>query len=257
MDPEVHGMTVTLRTLALSGLAVLIAALAPPSRAAEGAIRPFTAVYALDWHGLPAGYSTLSLAESDPGRYVYSSVSRARGLFRLAFPEPLSECSTFRIANGRIEPLVYREDNGRDRRKNDVTLQFDWGAMRVTGEAGGKTVDQPLAPGTVDPLSVQIALMRKLAAGEQPTHFLLFDKTEAAQYRYTREGSTAIDTAFGPLETVVYRSDRPDSDRVMRFWLAPSLGYLPVRAERRRRGSVEFQLQIRELRPTPAGRPAS
>lgn len=225
------------------------------ARAADTAMQPFTAVYALEWHGLTAGYSTLSLADASPGEYLYSSTNRARGLFRLAFPDAISERSTFRIAHGSVEPLEYQEDDGPGRSSQNVTLRFDWHSMRVTGEAGGKPVDQPLAPGTEDPLSVQVELMRKLAAGAQPTHFLLFDKTEAAEYRYTQEGTVAIDTALGPLETVVYRSDRPDSDRVMRFWLAPSLGYLPVRAERRRRGSVEFELYIRKLTPRPGTLP--
>lgn len=218
--------------------------------------RPFTAVYALEWHGITAGYSTLSLTESSPGIYVYSSVNRARGLFKLAFPDAISERSTFRIVHGRIEPLEYREDDGGGRQDQNVALRFDWQAGEVRGHSGNKTVSQPLEPGTQDPLSVQIALMRQLAAGGSPTSFLLFDKTEAAQYRYTRESEAALDTPLGHLETVVYRSDRPDSDRVMRFWLAPTLGFLPVRAERERRGKTEFELHIRELTSKPGSAPA-
>lgn len=217
---------------------------------------PFTAVYALQWHGLTAGYSTLSLTEASPGQYVYSSVNRARGVFKLAFPDPISERSTFRIADGRVQPLEYEEDNGPSRHDQNVALRFDWDSGEVHGSAGIKTVEQPLETGTQDPMSVQIALMRELAAGNSPTHFLLFDKTEAAQYHYTLEGKVALDTALGRFETVVYRSDRPDSDRVMRFWLAPTLGYLPVRAERKRRGRTEFELRIRELTPKPDLSPA-
>lgn len=217
--------------------------------AAGGAPQLFTAVYAFEWHGLTAGYSTLSLTEPSPGEYVYSSVSRARGLVRLVFPDPIRERSTFRIVDGRIEPLEYHEDDGPSREKDNVALQFDWNARQVHGNAGAKSVTQPLETGTQDPLSVQIALMRELAAGNSPTHFLLFDKTEAAEYHYTREGNVTLDTPLGRLETVVYRSDRPDSDRVMRFWLAPTLGYLPVRAERKRRGKTEFELRIHDLTP--------
>jgi hypothetical protein len=222
-----------------------------PEETAERAPQPFTAVYALEWHGITAGYSTLTLTEPSPGTYVYRSTNRARGVFKLAFPDAISERSTFRIVRGRVEPLEYLEDDGRGRQEQNVTLHFDWKARRVRGEAGSKTVDQPLETGTQDPLSVQIALMRRLAAGESPTHFLLFDKTETAEYHYTREGKVSVGTPLGQLDTIVYRSDRPDSDRMMRFWLAPSLGYLPVKAERKRRGSTEFELHIRKLTPRP------
>ncbi len=217
--------------------------------AAGRAPQLFTAVYAFRWHGLTAGYSTLSLTEPSRGQYVYSSVSRARGPIRLWFPDPIIERSTFRIEDGRVEPLEYQEDDGPSRKEQNVALKFDWKAKEVHGNAGAKSVAQPLETGTQDPLSVQIALMRELTAGKSPTHFLLFDKTEAVEYHYTHEGNETLDTPLGRLETVVYRSDRPDSDRVMRFWLAPTLGYLPVRAERKRRGKTEFELRIRDLTP--------
>ncbi len=220
--------------------------------AARPSLEPFTAVYALQWHGLTAGDSTVSLTQPSPGTFVYRSVHRAHGVFKLAFPDPITERSTFRIADGRIEPLEYVEDDGPSRRADNVSLRFDWKAGEVHGNAGAKTVDQPLEAGTQDPMSVQIALMRQLAAGQSPTHFLLFDKTEATEYRYTREGKVALDTPLGRLETIVYRSDRPDSDRVMRLWLAPSLGYLPVQAERKRHGKTEFALRIRDLTQAPA-----
>jgi Protein of unknown function (DUF3108) len=222
-----------------------------PGLAEESGPGPFTAVYALEWHGLTAGSSTLTLVEMRPGTYAYRSVNRARGLFRLAFPDPISERSAFTIADGHVRPLSYGEDNGPGKTQQNVTLEFDWQAMRVRGMQDGKPVDQPLQIGTQDPLSVQIELMRDLAAGGSPASFLLFDKDEAKQYRYTRERTETLTTPLGRLDTIVYRSDREGSDRVMRLWLAPSLGYFPVQAERRRKGKVEFELRIRELTRSP------
>ncbi len=214
---------------------------------AQPALDPFTAVYALDWHGITAGYATLSLAKAADDTYEYSSHDRARGVFRVAFPDPINETSTFRLIDGHVAPLTYNEDNGTRHADSNVALTFDWEQGRVRGRAAGKSVDQPIAPGTQDPLSVQIELMRALAAGQAPETFWLFDKTDAQEYHYTREGTAELDTPLGHFDTVIYRSDRPGSDRVMRLWLAPKLGYLPVAAERRRKGKVEFELHIRDL----------
>jgi hypothetical protein len=242
----------------LASLAVLPLALCSAERQAAAAqelepltVQPFTAVYQLEWHGIIAGFSTLTLSEAAPGMYSYSSVNRARGIFRLAFPDAISEQSTFRMAGGRVEPLSYREHNG-SRANQNVSLDFDWNAGRARGTAAGKSVDQPLEPGTQDPLSVQVELMRDLIAGDPPTHFLLFDRDSAKQYQYTREGTATLETAMGRFETIIYRSDRPDSDRVMRLWLAPSLGFLPVQAVRWRKGKVEFELHIRAAKRSPA-----
>ena len=43
---------------------------------------------------------------------------------------------------------------------------------------------------------------------------------------------------------MVYTSKRAGSDRVTRTWVAPALGYLPVKAERVTDDKVEFTMQI-------------
>ena len=53
-----------------------------------------------------------------------------------------------------------------------------------------------------------------------------------------------LTTPLGQLETVVYRSDRPDSDRVTRLWLAPKLNYMPLQANRSRKGDVDLSMRI-------------
>lgn len=208
------------------------------------ALEPFAAVYALKWHGFTAGRSTLTLSKTGADEYQYRSVNRARGLFRLAFPDGITETSRLRIEDGRVQPLAFEEAKGPGDSGRDVSLEFDWNRGRVRGTQHGKAVDQPLPAGTQDPLSVQVELMRELAAGEDPARFLLFDEDAAKLFDYTRERTERIDTALGSLDTVVYRSDRPGSDRVVRLWLAPSLGFLPVRAERTRGGKMDIELEI-------------
>ena len=80
-----------------------------------------------------------------------------------------------------------------------MSLKFDWDAHKVTGTAENKSVDQPLAPGVQDSLSVQVALMCALAAGNVPASFRLIDKDEVKEYQYTREGEAKLDTAVGKL----------------------------------------------------------
>ncbi len=102
----------------------------------------------------------------------------------------------------------------------------------------------PWMPGIQDPMSVQIELMRQLQAGLVPTQFKLFDKDQAKEYFYTRERSEVLNTPLGAVDTVVYRSDRPGSDRITRLWLAPTLNYLPLQAARSRNGSVDLSMRI-------------
>lgn len=239
-----YGALVTMLAVIAAGLAAATSATA----AEVPAPAPFVAKFAIEWKGLTAGYSTLELARVGPDTYTYRSRNLARGIFRLAFPDAISQLSTFSIVDGAVRPSRYEADDGKPDSDQAVALQFDWHTGRVTGSAMKKPVDVALEPGTQDAMSVQIALMSELAAGRSPKRFWLMDNDEIKEYQYVREGTDTLDTPLGKLATVIYRSERAGSDRVTRLWLAPELGYLPVRAERRRKDKVDFELTIQELK---------
>lgn len=213
----------------------------------EPALQPFTATYAVEWRGISAGQSVLELKKTGEDTYTYSSSNQARGLFRLAFPDAITQVSKLRIKDGQVQPLSYEVDDGSKSTERDVRLQFNWDTKRVTGTAENRPVDVELISGVQDGLSVQIALARELIAGNSPESFLLIDEDEIKKYRYTREGTETLNTPLGKIETVIYSSQRDGSNRVTRTWLAPSLGYLPVRAVRKRGDKVDFTLNIRSV----------
>ena len=210
-------------------------------------LKPFKATFAVEWHGMGAGTSILQLTRQSDTAYTYTSTNTARGFFRLAVPDTITQISHFTIENGAVVPQTYVGDDGSSDTDRDVSLKFDWTAKRVTGIAEDKPVDQPLEPGVQDSLSVQIALMCELAHGRSPASFRLIDKDEVKEYQYTREGEAKLDTALGKLDTVIYKSQRKGSSRYTRLWIAPSLGYLPVRAEQAKKDKRELQLLIRAL----------
>jgi hypothetical protein len=161
------------------------------------------------------------------------------------------------MADGHVVPLEYQESGQARDHRDDVDLKFDQGTGRVHGMSQTHAIDQPLDEGIQDPMSVQIELMRRLQAGLAPTRFKLFDHDQAKEYIYTRERSEVLDTPLGKIDTLVYRSDRPGSDRVTRLWLAPTLNYLPLQANRSRNGSVDLSMRIVGVRYPAAGGAAS
>lgn len=208
-------------------------------------LKTFSATYNIEWRGVGAGTSTLELIRVGGSDYVYRSRNVARGLFRFAFPDAITQTSQFSLIDGAVVPSSYRADDGSSKTDRDISIQFDWKNGKGSGTSENKPVDVELKPGTQDTLSVQIALMLELSAGHSPERFWLLDKREMKEYHYTREGTVALTTPLGKIDTVVYRSERTGSTRVTRLWLAPSLGFLPVRAEQIRDGKREFALSIR------------
>jgi hypothetical protein len=209
--------------------------------------QPFKVTFDVEWRGMGAGTSTLQLTRKSATEYTYESSNTARGVFRLAIPDTITQTSDFTLVNGKIRPSAYVADDGSDDTSRDVSLKFDWEKNRVAGIAEDAPVDEPLVPGTHDSLSVQIALMCALAAGESPKSFQLIDKDKIKEYEYRHEGDATLETPAGKLQTVIYTSQRPGANRLTRLWIAPSLGYLPVRAEQIRKGKRELQLKVRAV----------
>ncbi len=232
-----------LGTLMLAGF---VATGAPMLGAAE--LRPFTASYSVSWRGMAAGNSELALEHLADGAWRYSSRNRARGIFRMALPSELSQRSLFTLHEGQVRPLHFEADDGSDGAKRDADLRFDWQQGRVTGHAGGKTVDLALSSGLQDAMSIQASLMHALLQGNTPERFSMLDRDRVKEYVYTREGSETLETAVGRHQTLVFRSARPGSSHGTWFWCAPELGYLPVKVERRDGRKVEWSMTLLDAR---------
>ena len=205
-------------------------------------LKPFRATYTAQWKGMTAASSTVELVRAGGDTYTYSSVNTARGLFRMAFPDALTQISTFRITDGRVIPLTFR---GRDEKERPIELNFDWQKKRVTGVAKEKDVDLELPDGAQDAMSLQIASLRNLASGNLKGTVWMIDANKLKEYELHLEGNARIETALGELDTVIYTSKRVGTaDRLTRTWVAPTLGYLPVKAESVRGKKVEVTLLI-------------
>ena len=98
-------------------------------------------------------------------------------------------------------------------------------------------------------MSLQIASLRNLASGNLQGHGV--DDRRRPSSRNTScisKATRRIETALGKLDTVIYTSKRAGSrPHCTRTWVAPALGYLPVKAERIRGKKVEFTLLIESV----------
>jgi hypothetical protein len=207
-------------------------------------LKPFRATYTAEWKGITAAQSVIELTNSGGDTYTYSSVNTARGMFRMAFPDAMTQISTFKLIDGRIVPLTFR---GADEKERPIKLDFNWLTKRVTGIAKEHVVDLELPDGAQDAMSLQIASLRNLASGKLSGNVWMIDADKLKEYELHLEGTARIETELGELDTVIYSSNRPNSDRLTRTWVAPALGYLPVRAERLRGKKVEFTLLIASI----------
>ena len=230
---------------ALSPALLAAAAMGVPTPAgADAGIAPFSAHYQADWKGINAGTSDLELKETqEPGHYEYTWTITARGIFRLYRAE-VTQKSWLIIDADHVRPEKYRGEDG----SSSVELDFDWDAGRTRGMSEQKPVDLKLTAGTQDVMSIQVEVMLDLKKGDLPATFQIIDKDQPKEFIYSQEGSAHIRTALGELDTVIVASRQAGNNRILRMWFAPSLGFVPVQAERTRDGKLEFAMRIKTLK---------
>ena len=215
-----------------------------PQPAAGNVIAPFSAHYLADWKSINVGTSDLELKQdTQPGRYVYTWTITARGIFRLYRAE-VTQKSWLSINADHVRPEKYHAEDG----SSSVDLDFDWNSRRARGTSEKKPVDLELKDGTQDIMSIQVEVMLDLKGAALPKTFQILDNDELKEFIYTQEGPATIRTALGELDTVVVASRRAGNNRVLRMWFAPSLGFVPVQAERSRDGKLEFAMRIKSLK---------
>ena len=213
--------------------------------AAEAGIAPFAAQFQADWKGITVGTSNIELKpDSAPGRYLYTWAVTARGIFRIAYSDDLVQTSWLSIDSNHARPKKYLGKQG----SASVAVDFDWPNRHASGVSEGKPIDLKLNEGTQDVMSIQVEVMLDLKYGTLPTSFHIIDKDQLKEFIYSQEGAAKINTAIGELDTVIVASQRTGNNRILRMWFAPSLGFVPVQAERTRDGKLEFAMRIKSLK---------
>ncbi len=215
--------------------------------AADGGTAPiggFSAHYDADWKTINIGTSDLELKpDVQPGRYIYTWTITARGIFRL-YRDKVTQKSWLTIDADHARPEKYYAEDG----SATVNLDFDWNSGHARGTSETKPVELILKDGTQDVMSIQVEVMLDLKNGTMPKTFQIIDKDQVKEFLYAREGTAKIKTALGTLDTVIVSSQRAGNNRILRMWFAPSLGFVPVQAERSRDGKLEFAMRIKSLK---------
>ena len=228
---------------------MLVLAAATPLRAAPTLPQPFVATYAVSFRGISAGTLTMEWRrDTQPDRYVFETKANPSTLAKLVVSDSAFERTQLEVTDDGLRPLSWEANDGRSGVKGDGKLEFDWTSKTVSGTYEGESVKFPLEPGMQDRLSIQLGVMASLLAGHEPGTIAMINGDSIRHYTYTRGKSEPVQSKLGTLETVVYESTRPNSNRLSRVWHTPSLEYLPARAEQIRKGKVETVMTLIEVK---------
>lgn len=227
----------------MTRLWLLPAALAVAAHEAVGAdatVATYTATYSVEYKGKEAGtaeFSVVYLADRD--LYEFTSRVVAKGLLKLARPNPAVERSQFHVDGEGVRPLEFWYEDGSRSGEDNVHIAFDWDRRLATVTGAETRREMALPASALDRGTLQVALMRDLSTTGAPRTYSLADEDSVIDYEYTDNGTATTTTGIGPVETRVLAQQRAGSSRTTWLWVAPELRFLPVRIEQRRDGEVQ------------------
>ena len=174
--------------------------------------------------------------------------------------EARQEISAFLVGSrsqssvGQVTPQGLQPERFADRSRSEQAAHFDHAQGRVTFSAN--TPQAAVGPGVQDRLSVFIQLGALLAA--DPARFVpgtqvtltTVSARSADRWTFSIEGQETLDLPAGPTPAwKLLRLPRRDYDQKAELWLAPDLGYVPVRIRLTQANGDFADLRLRSSGP--------
>jgi hypothetical protein len=215
------------------------------SAAPDPSIATYTAVYLVEYKGKDLGTSEFKVAyDAAADTYEFTSRTLAKGLLKLASPNPVVERSRFRVVDGRIRPLEFWYEDGSRKGEDNSHVEFDWQRRVAIVSGEGARREVALDDRTLDRGSMQVALMRDMAASGKPGDYRLVGEDAAQGYTFTDNGEATTPTGVGTIKTRSLTQQREGSTRSTWLWFAPDYGFLPARIEQRKEGEVQTAFKL-------------
>ena len=228
-------------------MAAALAVAADEARSADGSVATYAATYRVEYKGKEAGVSDWSVRHLGDDRYEFMARIMPKGMLKLIRPKPTIERSQFRVEGAALRPLEYWYEDGSRSGEDNWHLVFDWDrrvATVTTAEARRELAVPDIA---LDIGTLKAAVMRDLAAKGAPGPYEIADQDAVGTYEYTDSGPATLHTGVGSLETQLFVQRRAGSSRSTWLWVAPTLGFLPVRVEQRRGDEIQTSFVLESV----------
>ncbi len=223
-------------------VALLGAARAAPAFDPE----PFEARFDLAVKGFTVGETVWRVRRVNDG-FVYETRTKATGFAAVFGEKQVLERSEWKRFGDDVKPASYRyERSGRP--DKTTAIAFDWNEGKIQSTRRGRTSRMSVPANALDKLGYMLVLMEDLKAGKRSVRYHIADgKNRMKVYELKIDGEEQMKTALGTFDVLRIVRDRKDDDRETVIWVAPKLGYMPVRIEHRERNDESVTISIRSL----------
>lgn len=216
----------------------------------RGSVMPFEVVYEVSNNLINAGTASLSLTQDDD-LWTYQFATKPRGIIKLAGKGELLETSKMKFAEIDDKLLIqsqiysYRQD---EERRRSVDATFDWETNSVTHLYRGKAETTVFDAPVVDRLAAIIFMMNAVRNDFTLIEFPVFDTNRIKMVELINQGKETVKTPLGEFNTIrVVKRNSGGGSRETTTWFAPSVDFIPVKIEHRKRGKLVARMNLLQL----------
>ncbi|WP_028772706.1 DUF3108 domain-containing protein [Shewanella waksmanii] len=232
-------MSLKNKLIALSSLLTLSVSFA--SFAAYSPLTPHTAEYQVNYGSIELGKARYILNAPQDNLYHYRFDS---DVSLLLLSDRRTVTSDFSLQDNQLHPLRYihrRSGTGSDFQEQAA---FAKGQQAVHSRYKDERAKLPYTETLYDPLMVQLQFRMEMAEGKQHLNFKMVKEGEIDEYDFNVVSKERLNIESGSYETVKIEVVRNSKKRQTFFWMAPELGYLPVRLTHFERGSKQLDIKL-------------
>lgn len=215
-----------------------------------GDIAPFEIVYDVGNNLITAGTARLSLS-NEGDLWNYSLNTKPRGVFKLAGKGRITEYSILKLVEKddaiELQPQEYqfRQD---DEKRRAVDASFNWAESSISYTYRGADTTEIFSEPVLDRLSVTLVIMNALRHDFDKAEIQVFDNGKVKAVAFINDGTEVLKTPLGNIDTIrVINRNATGGSRETTTWFAPSLDYVPIKIEHRKRDELVARLSLIKL----------
>ena len=189
------------------------------------------------------GQVMMTLKKEQDNLYSYEMITRPSGFWRIIIDGSIREKSTFSLENGVVRSKTYELNDTIRSKPRQSSATFDWDNLLLSGYYKDRKFELPLNRNVIDRVVLQIAIMHNNQQGINSTEHYILDRDKVKRVQINQKMAVNIRVPFGQFEAIEIEHVSEGSDSINSLWLAPELGYIPIKLTQKKRWKNNFFCQ--------------
>ena len=193
------------------------------------------------------GQVMMTLKKEQDNLYSYEIITRPSGFWRVIIDGSIWEKSTFSLKNGVIQSKTYQLTDTIRSKPRQSSATFDWDNLQLSGHYKDRKFELSLNNYLIDRVALQMAIILNNQQGKNSSEYYILDRDKVLKIHVRKKEIVNIRVPFGQFEAIEIEHAGEQSESTNSLWLAPELGYIPVKIAQKKDGKTVFTANLSQL----------